>query len=341
MNVSSKVTLSGVSSLRVKPFTQLRGSKQQQIRPRAAEVDSEAPVDAPGAAVEQDNDFEFSLSDARKNNEYAASDVDAAMRFYFEGAAAPVHNEDFITNLFGEEDASFFDDIDNNEAYDADEYNIAGIPEAAPKKRRGGRKDGGEDADEDDQIAKGKELDKFKAMEDAMVLEAAMEEEYGSDYDRSGENDVAQVVATQGVWDWLTDAEAGAEAGDELARSKLATVRRSKIDMPSDNEVLSGFSSLKLEELDEQTRDLLDLIISDEVTEDELKTLDFNATTDDVPESETFSQADVARIDDLTSKTLETLDVELAAMPVQQVRGEHAWARAVMHGSTTALPVHV
>ena len=260
MNAAAKVN--SVSSLRIKPFTKLgaKGSLQrkQHFVPRAAEVD-EAP--APGAATDsQDNEFEFSINDARKNNEYAASDVDAALRFYFEGGAAPAHNEDMITNLFGEEDASFFDDIDNNEAYDADEYNIAGIPEAAPKKRRGGRKGDGEEADEDDNIAKGKKLDEFKAMEDAMVMEAAMEEEFGSDYDRN-EGDNVQVVATQGVWDWLTDADAGAEAGDELARSKLATVRRSKIDMPSDNEVLSGFSTLKLEELDVQTRDLLDLII--------------------------------------------------------------------------------
>jgi len=258
MNAAAKVN--SVSSLRIKPFTKLGkgAAAKQQFRPRAAEVD-EAP--APGAASDsQDNEFEFSISDARKNNEYAASDVDAALRFYFEGGAAPAHNEDMITNLFGEEDASFFDDIDNNEAYDADEYNIAGIPEAAPKKRRGGRKGDEEEADEDDNIAKGKKLDEFKAMEDAMVLEAAMEEEFGSDYDRNEGGNV-QVVATQGVWDWLTDAEASAEAGDELARSKLATVRRSKIDMPSDNEVLSGFSTLKLEELDVQTRDLLDLII--------------------------------------------------------------------------------
>jgi len=148
-----------------------------------------------------------------------------------------------------------------------------------------------------------------------MVLEAAMEEEFGSDYDRNEGGNV-QVVATQGVWDWLTDAEASAEAGDELARSKLATVRRSKIDMPSDNEVLSGFSTLKLEELDVQTRDLLDLIISDEVTEDDLKTLDFDAAGE-VPDSDAFSQDDIARLDDLTSRPLDVLDVQMGPMPVQ------------------------
>ena len=315
--------VNSVSSLRIKPFTKLAkgvAAPRQSRVVRSAEVDAEVPMEAaPAVAAEQDTEFEFSISDARKNNEYAASDVDAAMRFYSEGAAEPVHNADFITNQYGEEDASFFDDIDNNEAYDADEYNIAGIPEAAPKKRRGGRRGEGEEVDEDDQIAKGKELDRFKALEDQMVMEAAMEEEYGSDYERSGEG--VQMVASQGVWDWLTDADASPEAGDELARSKLATVRRSRIEMPSDNEVLSGFSTLKLEELDEQTRDMLELIINDDVTEDELKTLDFNAIdeNDDVPESDVLTQDDTARMDDLAAQPLDALEVEIVPLPVQLV----------------------
>lgn len=68
-------------------------------------------------------------------------DVEAAMRFYEDGeGSAPSYDQDMVTNQLGGEDASLFDDIDNNEAYAADEYIVAGIPEAAPKKRReGGR----------------------------------------------------------------------------------------------------------------------------------------------------------------------------------------------------------
>lgn len=117
-------------SLRVKPFTTVSRSRAA-IRVRAAETE----------AASGDLDFSFSLSDAKKNNEYSASDVEAALRFYADGeGSAPIADGDFVTNTVGMEDASFFDDIDNNEAYEADEYVVAGIPEAAPKKRRGGRR---------------------------------------------------------------------------------------------------------------------------------------------------------------------------------------------------------
>ncbi len=304
-----------VSSLRVRPF--LGSGKRQQVRVRVAEP--EVAEDAPaGGAPEPE--FEFSIADARKNNEYASSDVEAALRFYFEGGAAPSHNDDFISNEYGDEDASFFDDIDNNEAYDADEFSIAGIPEAAPKKRRGGRRGQGEDADEDDQIAKGKEIDRLKAMEDQMVMEAALEEEFGSGYD--DQQDAAQVVANQqGVWDWLTDADASPEAGDELARSKLATVRRSKIELPSDKDVLSAFNTLKMDELDDQTRDMLDLIVGDEVTEDELKGLDFNVSTDDLPQSEGVSAEDAARMEAVAAQPFTELEpLGDGTLPVPMVR---------------------
>ncbi|GAX76487.1 hypothetical protein CEUSTIGMA_g3932.t1 [Chlamydomonas eustigma] len=304
-----------VSSLRIVPFTRhcKRVSKFHDVRSsqivRAAEVESEAPTGSP----EPENEFEFNMNDAKKNNEYAASDVEAALRFYFEGGAAPAHNDDFVGNEYGEEDASFFDDIDNNEAYDADEYIAAGIPEAAPKKRRGGRKADGEEEEEDDQFSKGKQLDKFKAMEDQMVMEAALEEEYGSDYDRETD---AQIVGSQGVWDWLTDADAAPEAGEELGSKKLATIRRSRIELPSDREVLSAFNTLKMEELDDQTRDLLDLIVGDEVTEDELKTLDFNVSTEDLPESDIFTPEDIARVEGVAGQYLDEPEMEDIALPV-------------------------
>lgn len=91
-----------------------------------------------------------------------------------------------------------------------------------------------------------------------------MEEEYGSDYDRDSDASY-QMVAGQGVWEWLSDPTASAEAGEELSGQSLATVRRSRFDLPSDGDVMAGFTTVKADELDEQTRDLLDLIVGDEV----------------------------------------------------------------------------
>jgi small subunit ribosomal protein S5 len=102
----------------------------QQLVPRAAAPEAEAETE----------DFSFNLSDARKGNEYSPSDVQAALEYFDGEAAAPSYNDEFVANPLGMEDASFFDDIDNNEAYEADEYIVAGIPEAAPKKRRDGRR---------------------------------------------------------------------------------------------------------------------------------------------------------------------------------------------------------
>ena len=88
----------------------------RSIRMKAAEPEaSEAAVEAPLAA-EPEDDFAFNLSDARKANEFNSSDIESALRFYFEGGPEPAHNQDTITNLgAAAEDASFFDDIDNNE----------------------------------------------------------------------------------------------------------------------------------------------------------------------------------------------------------------------------------
>jgi hypothetical protein len=57
-------------------------------------------------------DFQFSFSDAKRSNEYTTADVDAAMRWFQEGeGTAPSQNEEFVSNAFGSEDASFFDDV--------------------------------------------------------------------------------------------------------------------------------------------------------------------------------------------------------------------------------------
>lgn len=305
----------GISSLRVKPFTGRAsipvGGEKRVFRTRAAEAEAEPEAEAEAAmeAVEApapEDDFDFNLSDAKKNNEYAESDVEAALRFYFEGGPSPAANDDFVANLLGEEDASYFDDIDNNEAYESDEFQVAGIPEAAPKQRgRGGRRGAAEDEEEDDNIAKGKAMDKFKAMEDQMVLEAAMEEEYGAAGDVKPEEALAS--AQQGVWDWLVDADS---AADDLASTNLSSaVRRSTAELPSDNEVMNSFSALKVDELDEQTRDMLELIIGDGVTEEELKIVDA-AVEMDLPASEALSQADAAALDALGEKPVDALEIE-------------------------------
>lgn len=55
-----------------------------------------------------------------------------------------------------------------------------------------------------------KALDKVRALEDRMVLEAALEEEFGSGGSASAVADSAS--GKTGVWDWLTDLEAADQA---------------------------------------------------------------------------------------------------------------------------------
>ncbi len=66
---------------------------------------------------------------------------------------------DHVTNITGVEDAAFFDDIDNNEGYEADEYASAGISEAAPKSKRRGKR--GEEAVDESGMS-----DEMKALEE-------------------------------------------------------------------------------------------------------------------------------------------------------------------------------
>lgn len=147
---SSRVARS-CSSNRVKPFTSSvrpqRTPKHQQLVARAAEEEEQAeveveevavlPADEPAVAVE---DFVFNYSEAKRNNEYQASDVEAALTFYSEGTGDLPYEADFVGNPLGIEDAALFDDIDNNENYEVDEYASVGIPEAAPKSKGRGRR---------------------------------------------------------------------------------------------------------------------------------------------------------------------------------------------------------
>lgn len=150
---SSTIRQARVSAARVKPFTSARQHLARYV-PKAAEAEAEpAPEPAAEVAVEEEavpeaaavEDFAFNLHDAKRGNEFAASDVDAALRFYADGQGSMPYNDDFATNAFVAtlEDAAFFDDLDNNEGYQ-DDYAASGIPEAAPRrKRRDDNREGG------------------------------------------------------------------------------------------------------------------------------------------------------------------------------------------------------
>lgn len=136
-----------VGSCRVKPFTAAnsRSSKlpyRSNHVPRAADTETEA-APAPAAVEEPvvvEEDFTFNFSEAKKGNTYDQSDIEAALRFYTEGDGDLQYEADHVTNISNIEDAAFFDDIDNNEAYENDEFASAGIPEAAPKVKRGNQR---------------------------------------------------------------------------------------------------------------------------------------------------------------------------------------------------------
>jgi hypothetical protein len=301
-----------VSSLRVRPFQAAR----QQVRMQSAAAE--------GAAVEE-LDFDFNLSDARKNNEYSASDVDAAMRFFEgDGGAEPVINKDFPVNEMGLEDASFFDDIDNNEAYDADEYIVAGIPEAAPKRRGRGRRDAGAD-EEDDLSREAKELERMKEVEDAAILAAAMEDEFGG-YDGSQQGEVR--VDSPGLWDWLTDEAADNDVVDELASAKLFSVKHSSVELPSDSDVMAGLGAAnQWEDLEPETRDLLQLVVGEgDLTDEEMRMID--GQEEELPQLVAPSEADVNRMEMLAAEAVLELAVEEAAMPAGIKVGGRAGGRA-------------
>lgn len=326
---SSRATTNAVSSLRVKPFLGRNGSaalKQQPpvFRLRAAEAEAAAEATEAEAPVAEET-FEFNFADAKKGNEYQDSDIEAALRYYYEGAAAPSANEDFVANMFGGEDASFFDDIDNEDDGDWDEYAVAGIPEAAPKKGQGaGKGEEGAADGEEDGAAQGKALAVLQAMEDQMVLDADMEETFG----QAGEAAEARSEggsAANAVWGWLGgDAANAPQDVDEAVPSG----RHSSVALPSDDEVFSAFSALKVDELDEQTRDMLELIIGDDPSDADLTLADEASVVEgEVPESVTFTQQELENIDALAEHQLGDLAQFEELMPEeseQKVRS-HAW----------------
>jgi hypothetical protein len=144
---------------RVKPFTPAFGkagrSQQQQRLSRQAcsAAEEEAAAEAVEAAAEApvEDSFVFNYSEAKKNNSYSQSDVDAILAAYAEGSGDMAFNDEFFVNITDMEDAAIFEDVDNRDGYEDDVYASAGIPEAAPAQKRGPRRDAAAAEDEDDE----------------------------------------------------------------------------------------------------------------------------------------------------------------------------------------------
>ncbi|GIL90789.1 hypothetical protein Vretifemale_18522, partial [Volvox reticuliferus] len=301
----TKVAAGSISSLRVRPFTRatrsIVGAPRQQVLVRAAEPEVE--------------EFSFSFSDAKKGNEYTSSDVEAALRFYEGDGVAPGDvNSEFVENLFGIEDASFFDDMDNNEAYD-DEFIAAGIPEAAPKQRQG-RQRGGEEENESgdsDEIAAAKQADRLREIEEQMVLEAELQE---TGLDEEVEEGSYKPLGPA-VWDWMTDVEV--EDDDEeinaVAGSSKAVADNVMAALPSDEQVFADLRSASLQDLDLETRDTIEFLLDDFDIENEVKVIPENIQeVFTVPEFTQFGDSDLQRIDALLGEDLSLPEVDVEGM---------------------------
>jgi hypothetical protein len=186
-----------------KPFTPaFNGSKrvQQQLVTRAAEQD-DAMLQAEAEAAAQDaaiavEEFDFNYSDAKKGNQWQPSDVEAALEYYqsegfLQGSSSMPYEQEFVTNPLsaypgGPEDSSWLADVDNNEAYENDDYALAGIPEAAPKVKRNQREE--EEAENEEEL---------RAAEDEKIAAAAFDDVEGLDDEADDNPDAA--------WNWRLD----------------------------------------------------------------------------------------------------------------------------------------
>jgi hypothetical protein len=89
---SAAARLAPCSSSRVRPFAPAFGSRRSQLVARAAEEGAVADPDAEAAAMAEagpaTEEFSFSFSDAKKNNQWQPSDVEAALAYYAGEAGA-------------------------------------------------------------------------------------------------------------------------------------------------------------------------------------------------------------------------------------------------------------
>eukprot|EP00200_Dunaliella_tertiolecta_P003895 CAMPEP_0202345924 /NCGR_PEP_ID=MMETSP1126-20121109/4943_1 /ASSEMBLY_ACC=CAM_ASM_000457 /TAXON_ID=3047 /ORGANISM="Dunaliella tertiolecta, Strain CCMP1320" /LENGTH=681 /DNA_ID=CAMNT_0048937275 /DNA_START=53 /DNA_END=2098 /DNA_ORIENTATION=+ len=263
----------------------------------------------PKAAAEDTTLENFSLSDAKRANDYSTADVQQALAYYVDGeGSAPSYDSDFVTNNLGLEDASFFDDIDNNEAYAADEYVVAGIPEAAPKKRRAERPGrGGSQEEGDDNLEQAKSIDRMREMEERMVMEADNEENFGD----AAENQLAPTSTGKlAMWDWLMEANGAELDSTQLEDARLATKKRSNAAQISDKEVASELNAANPDIFeDPDVREYLELFASDDLSEETLKLIGSTDEAEDLPDS-TLQDADMARIDSVLAQEVPRLSAE-------------------------------
>lgn len=240
-----------------RPFTAFRtsGPVVRRVIVRVAEV--EEVEEAPSTP---EVDFEFNYNQSKKDNEYSQSDVEAALRFYNDSDGDLIYNSNFVSNPYVEaiEDAAFFDDVDNNQDdNNMDEYAQNGIPEAQPKTKRGGRRGAAgaadDDADGDDEESE-KEL---KRAELAMEL-ANAREEFAEDEDEE--------LDLSGPWDWSAGVDTQLQQRDASEGPDAATA-----------EIMASLVKVDLQELDEESQELVPLITDD---------LDLALEDDDVDDGE-------------------------------------------------------
>lgn len=323
---AKRATINGISNLRFKPFTGhastslVTGGRQLARKclwvARAVEAPAEGGVEQP--------DLDFSYTEAKKGNVYEPSDVENALKFYFEGAGvAPPADGEFVSNVFGVEDSDCFSDLDNNEGYEADEFLAAGIPEAAPKRRR---RDINGDAEADTDDAGIEALDKLKDAEDQMVLEAELEEMFGKGYNK--EDDDLAAGARSGMWDWLADfsevakerdlAQLSADEGAAAAAAAAAAARRVDGSLPSDVALLSDIARVTREEVPADNADVLDMLgvsASDGLTDEDITSLNFEAAMEeDTSDVQPIAEADLARIDSLLAEDVPDFTLDSAVV---------------------------
>lgn len=206
---------------------------QQRLVARAAEEDAAEAADAaaddaapaadeaPKKAAKAEADGPaFSLSDAKRGNEWQPSDVDAALRYYQAAASggaadAPPREADFVVNRLGIEDAAFFDDVDSNGAGTVqDAYAHAGVAEAAPKARpRARRDDGGADgaAAAEDGAGLSDELRDLEADKAAAAVFDELDLGAGADYE--------DMDGADAPWTWdAAAASSGAQQQQQQTR---------------------------------------------------------------------------------------------------------------------------
>lgn len=253
------VSSSQISALRVRPFTTVRNGRKHAAlvqpkltRPKAAETE------APAAPAEDELDFVFSLSEAKRNNEYSPSDVEAALKAYFDGVGSLDFNRDFIVNPWGTEDASFHSDLDDQDGY-GDEYAAAGIAEAAPRRRRSGD----DDAEENELVDAAKEAAAEGQLKDEIELRNIQSDlEDAGVFDKTSrqieEEQRRQAEFELGVWDWMA-------AGSQEPEGDLADLE--KITAARDVDLYDNLATADqvVGDLDETTKDIISFLVEDDL----------------------------------------------------------------------------